>query len=278
MAPFDIVMAVVFGLNIVFLPIEFWLLSRLISQLPSESQVDTPKTDAQPSLWQSFATWPAVYAKHSVFLASLAYCFLFITVLMPGGLMSAFLISRKIPDLVLAGFRGACAITGLLATLLASPVAEKLGIERAGMLFVWFQFSMLVPAVVFLIFFSGDWVVYVFLLLVVLSRVGLWGFDLVEIQLMQTRVEQSQAGLINSAEHSTYSLFSTLPLLAGLLLAEASFFVWLVVASSVSVLIAAVLFSIYAAKQRKREPNQIEALPTLPDEDAWMTQDDEQAL
>jgi iron-regulated transporter 1 len=134
--------------------------------------------------------------------------------------------------------------------------------------FVWVQFGFLVPAVVVLFLFpSSDWSVYVFLVLVVLSRVGLWGFDLVEVQLMQTTVLQSESGSINASEYSLYSLFSTLPLIAALVMREASLFVWLVVASAVFVLTAAALFFAYAAKIKTATTQH--KMEVIADEDAW---------
>lgn len=86
-------------------------------------------------------------------------------------------------------------------------MAARLGAERAGLLFVWFQFGALVPAVavLFLLGEERQWPLYLFLALVVLSRVGLWGFDLVEVQLMQTRVAPSEAGIVNAAEVRSFS-------------------------------------------------------------------------
>ena len=95
-------------------------------------------------------------------------------------------------------------------------------------------------------------------------------FDLVEVQIMQTRVEQSDAALINAAEYSTSSLFSTIPLVVAVVFSEADKFVFLVVGSALAVLTAAVLFSVYSLKQRRAAPT---ILPTLPDEDNW--KDDE---
>lgn len=75
-------------------------------------------------------------------------------------------------------------------------------------------------------------------------------------------------------QHSTYSLLSTLPLLAALLLGEARFFQWLVLASACAVFSAALLFSLFSVRALAQQ-RQATSLPTLPDQDAWTSQDDE---
>jgi iron-regulated transporter 1 len=72
---------------------------------------------------------------------------------------------------------------------------------------------------------------YLFLLGIVLSRVGLWGYDLVEVQLMQILVEPHQRGLINGTEYSLTQLAWLLILGLGLILYHPSQFGWLVIIS-----------------------------------------------
>lgn len=103
------------ALNLVFLVPEFLLLSalhrRLPEQLPSESaprKVSALRGRGEPtmdclqlSLRDTFSSWP-VYFRQPVLFASLAYCSLFVTVLMPAALLNSFLVLARIPFLAIA--------------------------------------------------------------------------------------------------------------------------------------------------------------------------------
>jgi iron-regulated transporter 1 len=237
--------------NIVSFVPELVTLQAIYNRVPllAESSIGTSQPVKNP-LREALHGWHS-YVNHNVFLASLAYALLFVTVLMPGVLMTSFLIFWKIEQWEIAVFRGLCAITGILATLIATPVMKKVGIVRAGVIFSWFQWGFLVPATiaVFLPNFGYVWGLYVFMAMVILSRMGLWGFDLVEVHIMQTGVRSSEAGAINSVEYSATQLGSLLPYLVGIFSNDPTLFVWLVVGSSLSILGAAILFTVWARKK-----------------------------
>jgi iron-regulated transporter 1 len=227
---------------------ELITLQAIYNRVPTLAQ--TPAHAGMPTetpLREALNGWRS-YVKHNVFLAPFAYALLFVTVLMPGVLMTSFLIYWKIEQWEIAVFRGLCAITGILATVIATPIMKRVGIVRAGVIFSWFQWGFLVPATVavFLPAFGYVWGLYVFMAMVILSRMGLWGFDLVEVHIMQTGVSAAEAGAINSVEYSATQLGSLLPYVIGIFSNDPTLFVWLVVGSFVSILSAAVLFSIWA--------------------------------
>ena len=141
------------------------------------------------------------------------------TVLMPGVLMTSYLLDSSVTQWEIAVFRGLCAVTGILATLIATPLMRRVETVRAGVVFSWFQWGFLVPAVAaaFLPVYGFRWGVYVFMGMVILSRMGLWGFDLVEVNIMQTCVDPIEAGKINAVEYSATQLGSLLPYIAGIL-------------------------------------------------------------
>lgn len=232
-----------------FVP-ELVTLQAIYARVPSLSQ-PAPNAGQSPQnrVHEIIRGWRS-YSKHPVFLASLAYVLLFVTVLMPGVLMTSFLIFWKIEQWEIAVFRGLCAITGILATMIATPVMKRVGIVRAGVIFSWFQWAFLVPATVavFLPSFGFVWGIYVFMGMVILSRMGLWGFDLVEVHLMQTCVSTTEAGSINSVEYSATQLASMLPYIVGIFSNDPQHFVWLVVGSSLSILCAAILFTVWATR------------------------------
>jgi predicted acylesterase/phospholipase RssA len=80
---------------------------------------------------------------------------------------------------------------------------------------------------------------------------GLWGFDLVEVGLMQSRVAASRAGAVNAAEYSLAQLLGALPLLAAVFLQSAERFEWLVLGSAAAILLAALLVTVYVCRRPK---------------------------
>ena len=81
--------------------------------------------------------------------------------------MSVFLLSKNVPDLVLAGFRGVCAITGLLATLLV----KLLFACDFCLVFVVHGFVRLVLLLPRLARIEQDWCLFGFSLLKLIKRI-----------------------------------------------------------------------------------------------------------
>ena len=257
----DVSIYVVVGWNLAsFIP-EMVVLNAIFkrtSSLSTPSDIQKVKKNALVEALQGVSS----YAKHGVFVASLSYAFLFVTVLMPGVLMTSYLLDSDVRQWEIAVFRGLCAVTGILATLIAAPLMRKVGTVRAGVIFSWFQWGFLVPATgaAFLPLFGFRWGVYVFMGMVILSRMGLWGFDLAEVNIMQTCVDASESGKINAVEYSATQLGSLLPYIAGIFVNNPKLFPWLVVGSAASIFIAAVLFTAWSARKSAAFRDRLELL------------------
>ena len=127
------------------------------------------------------------YSQHTVFLPSLALSLLYLTVLSFSGQMIIYLLSVKGPDgrrptfptTSIGLLRSLAVILEMLATWLAPAVMKKVGPTRAGLwaiswqlIFSWIAVSMnwdVMPA------YISAWLLVSG---VILSRVGLWSFDL----------------------------------------------------------------------------------------------------
>jgi len=139
-------------------------------------------------------------------LHSIAFTCLFFTVLSPSGLLSAWLRSRGVQPSAIAVFRAASQLTGCLGTLLAPAVIQHRSVPRAGVLLQRGQLAAIaVAAAVFCgMSTARAWTRVqpeaVFMAALALSRVGLWGFDLCERQLLQTAAERRTAVLLFSFE------------------------------------------------------------------------------
>lgn len=105
---------------------------------------------APPARARSFAARWRVYVRQAVLLSSQAYCLLYLTVLQPSYLLTAYLESQGVNEVALAGFRAVSAVVGLAATLLVPVLLNRDGVtvEGLGMFAVCMQFVVLLPCAI----------------------------------------------------------------------------------------------------------------------------------
>ncbi|OBZ67030.1 Solute carrier family 40 member 2 [Grifola frondosa] len=162
--------------------------------------------------WKEFSHQP-------IFLSSLAISCLYLTVLSFDGTMLSYLKSETYSDPFLAGMRGLNVVAGLAGTL-AMPVMErKLGLVRAGNWSIWSEVLCLLPVVI--AFYVGApqegnrapaWNAALLFGGMMLSRVGLWAFDLCQLKELQIALaEHPRRNSLCGSSHRTglqYSLQS----------------------------------------------------------------------
>mmetsp|Transcript_112796 Transcript_112796/g.364145 ORF Transcript_112796/g.364145 Transcript_112796/m.364145 type:complete len:453 (+) Transcript_112796:229-1587(+) len=150
------------------------------------------------------------------------------TVLSPSSLLSAWLRSHGVQPRALAAFRGASELAGCLGTLLAPAMMRQRGAARAGLLLQRGQLAALLAAGAAFCKMGGAREAPVmeatFMGALALSRVGLWGFDLCERQLVQTAAEPSTAVLLFSFESAAAEAAVLCMLAVSLLFSAASQF------------------------------------------------------
>lgn len=84
---------------------------------------------------------------------------------------------------------------------------QKFGLENSGLLGIWIQnFCNFIAICCFLFVDQNIFFVYLFLFFIIISRIGLWTFDLVEVQIMQEYIQENQRGIINGVESSLTNL------------------------------------------------------------------------
>ena len=191
-----------------------------ISNKPTPSE-EQKRADGM-NWWQCWKT----YFGHQVFFSSMAYVMLYMTVLSDGSQIMAYLTSINVPATMMAVFRGTSSIFGVLSTMLSGHLIHYFGNVKAGALMLASQLTCL--AVGCLLFFpalgSTDSTLWSFLASIVLSRFGLWGFDLVQVGHMQLFIEEHQRGTLNATE-SSMTMLSWLTMLGlGLIFSEPSSF------------------------------------------------------
>lgn len=126
-----------------------------------------------------------------------SYSFLYFTVLSFGSLMTVYLLWAGMSEYWIGISRGISSLTGFLGAFSYPWVKNKIGAWQAGQVAITYQFTL-----VFLAASSFAWAdrhtsAVVTVVCVLLSRVGLWMFDLVARQLAQENIQESVRGKVN---------------------------------------------------------------------------------
>ena len=151
-------------------------------QTASDTTIACPLRPAGLQAWLRSACKPlALYVRHAVFLPSLAISLLYLTVLNFAGQMVTYLLSVGYSPVQIGLVRTMSVAVELSATWLAPLAMRRAGPLRAGLWFVSLQVGCL-AAVVSAFFVRSDHAPFAaaaaLLLGVIVSRAGLWGFDL----------------------------------------------------------------------------------------------------
>ena len=223
----------------------------------------------QKQLWESLREgWQDYVSSRRTFLPSMAYVFLYFTALCPGPLMSAYLLTRGMQELHISIYQAVSSVVGVGATFLAPHLISTMGMEKAGLFSIWFQQGFLLLSVIAFFLFNNDTsslaldasdptsTIWIFLGCLVLSRMGLWSFDLAERQIMQEYVPKEKRGLINGVEFSLTNVFFVGSYLMGVIASRPDQFQWLVSLSFLAVTSAALLYTLWivrgtASKEKK---------------------------
>ena len=190
--------------------------------------------------WSALRRSWACYFRHPVFLSSISYALLYATVLSDGAQITAYLTGLRVSATSLALFRAASSVLGVCSTLLAKPLIARLGRVRAGQCFLGCQLGCLLTgcALFFPSSSTPDATLHVFLACIVLSRFGLWGFDLAQMGHMQLLIEEPHRGAINGAEGATCKLAWLSILCLGLIFNDPASFPILVIISLIAITLA----------------------------------------
>lgn len=241
--------------NIVSFVPEYRLLRRVYdaeSHLASKAaEIAVPKaTSLLRSLaggWRDFFAQPAA-------LSILAYAFLWMTVLSPHGvLLTAWLRTEwGLSEASVGLFRGLGAIFGLLATVAFPRVLARLGLVKATQAFIVWEAVCLVLAGV--AFWNGKDYALLFSLGILLSRVGLYGFSLGEVEIRQRSIPPAVRGRVNGFANALTSLATLGVYGAGALLKDPSDFSKLVYGSIAFVCVGAGTFALWASTQTAVAP------------------------
>ncbi|KAH7920921.1 hypothetical protein BV22DRAFT_1198573 [Leucogyrophana mollusca] len=211
------------------------------------------------------------FRKLPVFYTSLSIASIYLTVLSFDGTMLTFLKdSRRYTDPFIAGQRAACTVAGLTGTILFPIVSRKVGLVRTGSWSIWSEFMCLMPVVVSLyigapasksntpetvpawnaaLLFGG---VLTFdapaltkaMAGMALSRIGLWMFDLAQLQILQESLESNpRRNRLTSLQYTLQNMFDMAKYALTMGLASPSEFRWAGLVSTIAVFAGGILYT-----------------------------------
>ncbi|KAI0828881.1 Ferroporti-1 [Trametes gibbosa] len=198
------------------------------------------------------------FSREPVFLSSLAISSLYMTVLSFDGTMLSYLKAHTYSDAFLAGIRGLNVLAGLLGTLAMPLMERKLGLVRAGNWSIWSEVLCLLP--VLIAFFVGApsdgsqgpaWNATLLFGGMMLSRIGLWAFDLCQLKELQLALAtHPRRNSLTALQYSLQNVADMLRYTLTIILSRPSQFKYAALASFISVCTGALTYLVYVKNQR----------------------------
>ncbi len=206
------------------------------------------------------------YFHHPAFLPSISLSLLYLTVLSFSGQMITFLLSIGYTSTSIGITRTLSTIFELSATWIAPKLQTRIGAIRAGIWFLTWQMTCLAAGVSW--FFSTGSAAGLFTVsttstthhkilaasglvaAVILSRVGLWGFDLCAQSIVQDEVDEQSRGAFSAVEASFQNTFELLSYLMTIVWSRPEQFCWPVVGSVAAVYVAGGVYTAFVRVRR----------------------------
>lgn len=181
--------------------------------------------------------------------AILAYALLWLSVLSPHGvLLTGFLQDGwRVPECIIGLFRGSGAFFGLAATVLFTYALKFMDLKKTSWIFLAFQTVMVIAAYIFFLL-PGQVGQNGFLILILFSRIGLYGFSLGEIQIRQERIPAEVRGQVNGFANALAGIATLALFAAGASLPTTEDFGYLVLMSIICVFSALVVYTWWIKK------------------------------
>ncbi|KAF2864853.1 iron transporter [Massariosphaeria phaeospora] len=222
--------------------------------------------------WKDYATNPA-------FLASFALSLLYLTVLSFAAQMTTYLLSIGLNSVHVSLMRLVAVILELSATCAAPLLMKRIGAVRAGLWFVNEQLLSIGLAVALFSLVNSPKIAGGALVIgVILSRLGLWGFDLCVQYLVQEDAPEASRGTFSAIEVALQNLFELMSFATTMVFYRPEDFKYAVYISVGAVTISAACFAGFVRQRRghllhtskclkKRQPKAgYQVLPTVEEE------------
>lgn len=223
--------------------------------------------------WKSYVLNPA-------FLASFSLALLYLTVLSFASQMTTYLLTLGYTSIHASVMRLVAVIVELSATCAAPALMRRIGAVRSGL---WFINEQLLSAALAIALFTtlgsqtklagGALVVGV-----ILSRLGLWGFDLCVQYLVQEDAPEATRGSFSAVEASLQNLFELVSFAATMVFAKPEQFKYPVYISAGAIAMSAICYAGFVRQKRghllhtskcfrRQGRDKYQVLPTIEEEE-----------
>ncbi|KAG7005231.1 hypothetical protein G7Y79_00021g050980 [Physcia stellaris] len=215
------------------------------------SNAHQPSPTHLSSALHTFASSTSSYIYHSAFLPSLSLSLLYLTVLSFSAQMLTYLLSTGVTSLQLGFLRTISSILEISATWFTPLAISRIGPIRSGLWSIGWQASIIITATSIFWTSKKEQVAAAWLVAgVILSRVGLWGFDLSVQIVVQEEVEAEARGSFSSTEASLQNLFELFAYATTIVWARPDQFRYPVLVSTVAILVASGLYASFVRRRR----------------------------
>ena len=170
--------------------------------------------------------------------------------------MITFLLATGYASYAVGIARAVSTIFEFSATWIAPKVQQYIGAVRGGIWFLTWQMLWLAVGLSWFVAASENpaanklYAATGLVGAVILSRVGLWGFDLCAQSIVQEEVDEESRGAFSSVEASFQNLFELMSYLTTIIFSKPDQFQWPVVISIFAVYIAGGMYTVFVRKRR----------------------------
>ncbi|KAG7527829.1 hypothetical protein FFLO_06572 [Filobasidium floriforme] len=197
------------------------------------------------------------FAQMPVFLSESCDSMLYLTTLQFDGVMLSYLKSElRLSDIFISIMRGITVVAGLLGTVVM-PYGERLvGLERTGAWSIWLEALLLVPVVICFYVVPQHapfppFIAFTLFGCLALSRLGLYAFDLVQVQCLQLELQHHpKRNRFTSLQIAMQSVSDLAKWGMVFVFSRPDQFRWTALISTISVIVGAIIYSAFLRKVR----------------------------
>lgn len=196
------------------------------------------------------------YFQHPAFLPSISLSLHYFTVLSFSGQMITFLLAIGYTSFALGAARAVSTVFELAATWIAPKLQERIGTVRGGIWSMTWQMIWLAGGLSWFFargenltgnkLFAASGLVGA----VILSRVGLWSFDLCAQCIIQEEVNEQSRGAFSTVEASLQNLLELFSYVTTIIFSKADQFQWPTIISIIAVYTAGATYAVFVRRRR----------------------------
>ena len=257
----EVAILVNLAMNLASVVFEYYAIAKVYNAVPalhrsgrtSSAPTNMALSATMKHSLSTMATSLDTYIRHPVFRPSLALSLLYLTVLSFSGQMVTYLISTGYTSFHIAAARTISVAFEISATWLAPYIISLIGAIRAGIWFLsWQTLCLIITVAAFWSLQERSPLLASSVLVVgtILSRVGLWGFDLSAQLIVQEEVDSEARGSFSSLEASCQNTFELLSFAMTIVFARPERFRWPVAVSCAAVASAGGLYASFVRARK----------------------------